>query len=181
MQTLPMTHRDYPLTETLARLLDNSSGSPLREHLQDRTGLCYSLSAGLDGFEHAAALHIDFSVHPRNTIEAVTSCLEVLQELRNTPLTQERMDHLHHQYVKATRLAGHDLWYISSRCATRRMFHMAHTFPQEFRSTQLLNPKRLFSLCRACLQGKNFALSLTGKGASHLRRPLRHILEAFPG
>ena len=172
---------DFALQKTLARLLDNPSGSPLRQAMQDEKGFCYSLGVSLDGYAKAGALHIDFTVKPERLIDAVFECLRVLAALARKPPSEGIVEHLLFQYVKGKRFAANDPWDFCGRVGFRALFPGAQTFAEEFEETQRVRPSDIQRIARRLFRPKNLGITLVGPWHGRYEHRLWRMLDHFPG
>ncbi len=177
----PVGDPDFVLQKALVRLLDNPSGSPLRQAMQDEKGFCYSLAVGLDAYAAAGAVHVDFSVKPERLIDAVYECLRVLARTAERPPSDGIVEHMIHQYVKGKRFAASDLWDFSGRVGFRALFPTAQPFEEEFVASQRVTARDLARLARRLFRPSRLGVTLVGPCCGSSYHRLARMIERFPG
>lgn len=75
----------------LRRVLAWGGGARLPLRLREELGLTYAVDANCSLMNDTGYLAIDLAVAPKNLLQAVSELLNVLIELRTTPLTQEEL------------------------------------------------------------------------------------------
>jgi|GEM_PF-1958859 len=179
-KALPFSAPDFYVEKALIRILDCSSGSPLREIMQDEKGFCYALSVGTDAYENGGAVHVDFSVQPEAVVNAVSTCLQVFEKMSCEPPSGELIAHMIAQYIKGKRFASTDLWDFSSRYSFRALYPTAHPFAEEFLATQKLDSKIIHAMAKRIFRRSNLGITLIGPLTSGLKSSLNRILKNFP-
>ncbi|MBF0502656.1 MAG: insulinase family protein [Candidatus Riflebacteria bacterium] len=170
---------DYYVEKTILRILDATSGSPLRRALQDENGFCYSLSAGVDAYEHAGAVHVDLNLQPDRLIKGIGEVLRIFSLLARKGFTKEETERSTAQYVKGKRLSSTDPWDFSGRVAFRALFPTPLSFEQEFAATQNLIAEDLNRVAARLFRTENLGITLVGPVSDRLLRDLRALMRTF--
>ncbi len=177
----PIGDADFILQKALVRLLDNPSGSPLRQAMQDEKGFCYSLAVGVDAYAAAGAVHVDFSVKPDRLVDALYECLRVLARLAERPPTADLVEHMVQQYVKGKRFAANDLWDFSGRVGFRALYPGPPPFDEEYHASQQVRQADLQRLARRLFRPARLGVTLVGPCCGAHYHRVGRMIDRFPG
>lgn len=171
---------EYMVEKAILRILDATSGSPLRRALQDEKGFCYSLSAGVDAYEQTGAVHIDVNLQPDRLVEGIDEILRIFTRLARKGFSPEETDRMIAQYVKGKRFSATDPWDFCGRVAFRALYPTPISFEQEFVATQSLRASDLNRLAARIFRAENLGITLVGPVTDKRLRDIRARLRIFP-
>jgi len=178
-RAIPFSDPNYYVLEAISRILDCGSGSPIRKILQDKLGFCYNLGVGVDAYEKCGALHIDMNVKPERLVKAIRASLEVLKNLALTGFSEEVLEHMKEQYLKAKRFSANDLWEFSGRAGFNQIYPSSKPLETEFLSTQNLSTKLLDELAKKIFNKRNLGLTLVGPISQEIIQKAKKEMENF--
>ena len=84
---IPETHPDFPVQQTILRVLDDGMSTRLHYRLCDQQGLAYSVGAGLDTFHDSGLLVLDGASAHAKLPRLVTEMRKLCDELAETEAT----------------------------------------------------------------------------------------------
>ena len=175
-KTLSFADPDYYVEKVIARILDSSSGSPLRKAMQEQQGYCYSLGAESDSYETAGAIHIDFAVCSGGLIEAIESSANVMKTFADSPPEVKIVEQAVFQYGREKRLNIFDLWDYSSGRAFHTLYPVDTTPEQEYKKVVEITPEQIHTVARQLFKPENLNLLLVGPVSLTEERKARAII-----
>lgn len=179
-RALAFSDPEYFVEKAILRILDAASGSPLRQALQDRGGYCYSLSAGVDAYDKAGAVHVDLNLQPDRLLDGLEELLKVFNRLARRGFTEEETDRMIAQYLKGKRFSANDLWDFSGRYGFRALYPTPLSFEDEFSKTQELTAADLTNLGRRLFRRQNIGITMVGPVTDRQLRAVRALTKSFP-
>ncbi|MBF0407908.1 MAG: insulinase family protein [Candidatus Riflebacteria bacterium] len=159
---LPIPDPDFYLVKAIANILDSSSGSPLRNALQEKSGLCYSLGCGIDAYQKAGAVHIDLSVQPSRLTEAIEKTMKVFRNISKKGFSREENILMKEQYIKEKRFSSNDHWEFSGRKAMELLFDLPRTIKDEYDMFTAIPDEKLVEIARKVFGSENLGITLIG-------------------
>lgn len=99
---------EFPVLVLLARVLDDGLSTRVHQRICEERGLAYEAFAGNDSFEECGVFDFGASVEHQKTPKLVEAVLELIDEIRREPPTEEEVDKARKRYLWALRTVCDD-------------------------------------------------------------------------
>lgn len=161
---------ESPVLVLLARVLDDGLSTRVHQRICEERGLAYEAFAGNDSFEECGVFDFGASVEHRKTPKLVETMLELIDEIRREPPTEEEVDKAKKRYLWALRTVRDDTEHAVDFVGTSALFglpervgvvaeQVARVTPEDIRSLvrRYLDPKDAYLTCVGVLEGSVLA------------------------
>lgn len=166
-----------PTLTMLARILDDGLSTRVHQRICEERGLAYEAFAGNDSFEECGVFDFGASVEHQKTPRLVEAFLELIEELRNEPPTEDEVSKAKHRYLWALRTVRDDSDDTVDFVGSSALFGLPERIDLVAEQIARVTPEDIQRAARRFLDPKQAYLTCVGILDDRLLSELRGLIE----
>ncbi len=163
----------------LRRILSWGGGSRLPLRLREELGLTYAVEANTSMLGDCGYLAIDLAVAAENAVAAVRELLNVLRELKETPVPGDELDAAIRSYLYDLEFSQDQTEAQAVRYGWGLQVGYLRTLAQDHREIANVTPALLQQVAQDFLTGEDAHLVVVGPWTKSIRKEVEALLAAF--
>ncbi|KPK11158.1 MAG: hypothetical protein AMJ62_16425 [Myxococcales bacterium SG8_38] len=169
---------EFPVLVLLARVLDDGLSTRVHQRICEERGLAYEAFAGNDSFEECGVFDFGASVEHQKTPKLVEAVLELIDEIRREPPTEEEVDKARKRYLWALRTVCDDPERAVDFVGSSALFDLPERVGVVAEQVARVTPEDIQRLVRRYLDPKNAYLTCVGVLERSVLADVRGLAEA---
>lgn len=162
----------------MRRVLSWGGGARLPLRLREELGLTYAVEANCSMMADAGYLAIDLSVAPENMVQAVSELLNVLAELRDTPLSADELTAVINSYIFDLDFSRDQTDSLAVRYGWGTQAEYLRTLDQDVCELKDLTPADLQATARSCFCSAGMKLVVVGPWSEDDRHEVETLIKS---
>jgi predicted Zn-dependent peptidase len=173
------SHPDFAALELLVSILDGGMGSRLRQAVCDKKGLVYDMAAGLDCYADCGLLDIEFKTAPRRAASAVSSVLEVLEDIRSQGVSEEELELAKEASIHALEFRSDSVDDLAHTFGTQALFNPTFNHTQEQDEIKNVSVQDIQRLAQSVFVNQNLHATVLGTEKTTNLKRIQKSVEDF--
>ncbi|MBI4821327.1 MAG: insulinase family protein [Deltaproteobacteria bacterium] len=154
----------------LRRLLDDGFASRLRQEVCESRGLAYSLSAGVDAYEDAAAFDVEVTCAPSNVAVTTQIILDTLWNARAAPVSAEELARITARHRSELEMALDDPDEMASWLGATELMGYSSGYEDRINEAMTVTGDELTRLAEEILRPERCLLTVVGPARRSVRK-----------